>query len=138
MTQPTDFDLNAFQAAVEQELERLQRRAGSEARSAELPWQVVMGDDPQGRELAATAQQAEELVKRKDIRARLCPALTTASDDAFEIAKIITPILVPLGLAGTIALPLTPLFIAAGALVIARIGISALCADYPKKDQEKK
>lgn len=73
--------------------------------------------------------KSEELVKRPDIRALLCPALQTASDDAFEIAKIATPILVGLVLAGTLTIPLIPTLFASIALTISRLGIASLCAD---------
>lgn len=82
--------------------------------------------------------QAEKLVSRKDIRQHLCPALQTVADDAFDIAKVVTPILVPMVLAGTISIPLNPLFFATIALVIARMGVASLCAGYPKRNEDKK
>jgi hypothetical protein len=89
-------------------------------------------------ETATTLEkEAKAITARKDIRQALCPALKSASNDAFEIAKITTPILVPLALVGTIAIPLNPLLFAIIALVIARMGIASLCADFDKKDKEK-
>lgn len=83
-------------------------------------------------------QQAKDLVTRKDIRKYLCPALQTVANDAFEISKVITPILVGLVIAGTIVIPLIPVLIASMALVIARMGISGLCADFIQEDASKK
>jgi hypothetical protein len=79
--------------------------------------------------------QAEKLVSRKDIRQHLCPALQTVADDAFDLAKVVTPILVPMVLAGTISIPPNPLFFAAIALAIAGMGVAALCAGYPQERQ---
>lgn len=76
--------------------------------------------------------KSEELVKRPDIRALLCPALQTVSDDTFEIAKIATPILVGLVIAGTLTIPLIPTLFASIALTISRLGIASLCADLNK------
>ncbi len=74
-------------------------------------------------------EKAKEIIKKKKVRASLCSALKTASNDTFEIAKIITPILIGLGAAGTISIPLLPVLFAALAFTIARLGISSVCAD---------
>jgi hypothetical protein len=56
----------------------------------------------QRRPVNVYEQKAKELLDRKDIRAILCPALQSAGNDVYDIAKIITPILVGLAIAGTI------------------------------------
>jgi len=80
----------------------------------------------------------EEIVRRPDVREVLCPTLKSGVDDAFEIAKVITPILVPLVLAGTIAIPLNPILFATIAIVIARMGVAGLCAEYLNADTKDK
>jgi hypothetical protein len=82
------------------------------------------------------AQQADQLLARKDIRAVLCPALQSVGNDSYEIAKIITPILCGVAIAGTITIPLVPILFASAALLISRMGIAGLCAEYNKKAKE--
>ncbi|MEK6751777.1 MAG: hypothetical protein AABZ00_05875 [Chloroflexota bacterium] len=79
---------------------------------------------------------ATKIIIKRDVRKYLCPALQTASNDAYDIAKIITPILIPLILAGTIAIPLQPLLFSHLALSIARMGIASLCDDFKDKDKK--
>jgi hypothetical protein len=78
-------------------------------------------------------RQAEEIAIRPDIRKILCAALQTTSNDAFEIAKITTPILLGLVFGGVLAIPLMPMLFAAIALTIARAGIASFCANVEKK-----
>jgi hypothetical protein len=80
---------------------------------------------------------AKELVKRRDVMKYLCPALQSASNDVYDVAKITTPILIPLVLAGTIAIPLNPLLFALIALTISRMGIASLCIDHNKNIKDK-
>lgn len=70
---------------------------------------------------------AQQLIARDDVRRRLCPALHSAGSNAPEIAKIITPILAPLILDGTLSIPLDPLLFAMGSLEISKIGIENYC-----------
>ena len=79
------------------------------------------------KRLSIVAKQAEEIVENRSIKSYLCPALQCVSDDAFEIAKIIIPILVSLSLAKTITVPLDSLLFALIPLSIARMGIASLC-----------
>ena len=75
---------------------------------------------------------------RSDLRTHLCPALRSVSGDVFDIAKITTPILLSLALAGTIVLPVEPFAFALLAIIISRSGIAALCAEYqPEKKSDK-
>jgi hypothetical protein len=74
---------------------------------------------------------AHSIVHQSGVRQRICAALTSGTGDAFDVGKILVPVLVPLSLAGTIAVPLTPIVTAAIALVIARMGVAAFCKDAP-------
>ena len=76
---------------------------------------------------------AKKLVKNKEIRQLLCPALRSASSDVWEIAKIVTPILYASSIAGSISIPRDPVVFAALAIVVARMGIMSLCVDNDKK-----
>ena len=79
-------------------------------------------------------QQVEKLIARPDIRKYLCPALKSVSNDAFEIAKIITPILLGLIIAGKIVIDIEPLIFAAISIFIARGGIASMCEGYGPKE----
>lgn len=72
----------------------------------------------------------QQAVRDSRVLKHLCPALDAATEDVFEIAKTITPILLGLILAGTIVLPLVPALFAGLAILISRIGVAALCVDY--------
>lgn len=80
-----------------------------------------------------STQEASKLLAKEDIRKRLCPALKSATDDVYDISKSVTPVLVGCVVAGTISIPLNPVLFAAIAVVIARMGISALCAGFITK-----
>lgn len=82
----------------------------------------------------ATSEATRLLFDADFVRQYLCPALKSASNDAFDIAKTMTPVLAALSLAGVITLSLNPLIFAALSLLIARMGIATLCAD---KAEEK-
>lgn len=79
-----------------------------------------------------------DVIKKEKLLKYLCPALRSASDDAFEIAKVITPILLSLAIVGTIVLPLAPSIFASIAVFISKMGIAALCVDYPNIKEAKK
>jgi hypothetical protein len=74
---------------------------------------------------------AHEIVHQPDVRHRLCAALASGTGDMFDIGKTLVPVLIPLSLAGAIAVPVTPIVIAAIALVIARMGVGAFCKGAP-------
>lgn len=63
------------------------------------------------------------------LRGYLCPALVRVSGDAFEIARVITPLLAGLKLAGTAPIDLDPWLFAGLALLIARGGVAAFCGE---------
>jgi hypothetical protein len=72
---------------------------------------------------------AQELLKRLEIRQHICPSLKVLSDDAKDYAKVIAAAILPISIAGTIPIPLNPLLFAALAVVIARMGIKTFCPD---------
>lgn len=72
--------------------------------------------------------------KKSDLRKYICPALESISNDAFEIAKILTPLLVSLHTTRIINIPLDAALIGSLAVLIARMGIATLCESY--KDNE--
>ena len=86
----------------------------------------------------ASEQKAEEYVRKKEIMEHICPGLQTISNDAFEITKVITPILLGLAVTGTISIPMIPILFASIGLVIARMGTKTLCANYDENDDKKK
>ena len=79
------------------------------------------------KSLSDYEKKAKELLRQEYIIKILCPPLKSVSNDAFEIAKIITPILVSLFLSGTIQLPLLPPLLSTIAILIAKMGASSLC-----------
>jgi len=68
----------------------------------------------------------------------LCPALDRASSDAFEIARVITPLLAGLKASGNVPLDLDPWLFAGVALLIARTGVAAFCAEEGDDKHEGK
>jgi hypothetical protein len=85
------------------------------------------------REITDVNMQAKAIVKTRDLRKHLCGALHSISNDTFEIAKVVTPVLITLVLSGVITIPLSPLLFASLATIISKMGVSALCADYDIK-----
>jgi|GEM_PF-6347467 len=83
-------------------------------------------------------REAKEIVTKNNLKAYLCPALQTLSNDTFEIAKVSTPILLGLVAGGILTIPLSPMLFAAIAFIIARSGIASFCAGYKKNVSEEK
>jgi hypothetical protein len=79
------------------------------------------------------AQKAVQILKQKDVKQHLCPALESVAEDAFEIAKTLTQVLVPLVLTKAISVPLDSLLFALMAVTIAKMGVASFCADYNGK-----
>lgn len=100
---------------IEAELEELERRKEEAEKLLEKP---------------------RELVNRRDIRTRLCPALRSVTNDAYDIGKVVTPLLFGAILGHQIFMPLDDVLFAGISLVIARMGISSICAGYG--DENKK
>ena len=72
-------------------------------------------------------KEAEEIIQRQDIKQLICSSLTQATDDAYEMAKTITPILIVPILAETIVMPLNPILFGWVAILIARAGLAGFC-----------
>jgi hypothetical protein len=88
------------------------------------------------KEIEENAREAESLLKRKDILAKkICPALSRATDDAFSIARSVTPVLTTISITGAAVIPLNPLFVALVALMLARMGIATVCGNLNSKDK---
>jgi hypothetical protein len=85
-------------------------------------------NEPEEGEESQNIEDAQKLVAQKKVKHRICPALQKITDDVFEITKVIVPILVPLSIAGTIAIPLNPVFFASIAIVLCRCGIASYCS----------
>ena len=80
--------------------------------------------------------RAEQKTK-KTLLQKCCPALLKISDDTYEGAKLAAPIILSLTLTGAIYLPIQPIAIAGVALLISRMVIAGVCADYEKKSPEQ-
>ncbi len=70
------------------------------------------------------------------LRQYLCPALDRVSSDAFEIARVITPLLAGLKASGSVPIDLDPWLFAGVALLIARMGVAAFCAEERDDEDE--
>jgi hypothetical protein len=88
-------------------------------------------------EVKNSEKQANDLIKRKEFILHLCGALQKVSNDAFEIAKILTTAIVPLALVGTVSIQFNPVLVAWIALLVSRMGIASLCAGIPKETDSK-
>src|SRR5207248_9880700 len=64
------------------------------------------------------------------LREYLCPSLQGASSDAFEIARVVTTLLVGLKVSGKVPLDLNPWLFAGVALLVERMGVTAFCAEH--------
>jgi hypothetical protein len=85
------------------------------------------------QETAAEATRVAKavLVQQPIIRERICASLTSIADDSKDTAKIVIAALLPVSLAGTIALPLTPILVVGILLIMTRAGIRAFCPQQP-------
>lgn len=86
-------------------------------------------------EAEATEIHGPEAVARRHphlplLRAYLCPALQSVSGDAFEVARVITPMLAALKLSGKVPIDLDPWLFAGIALMVGRMGVAAFCAEH--------
>jgi hypothetical protein len=81
------------------------------------------------KEQAVQAEaEARKLINQHPmIRVRICEALKSVNEDAKDLAKILCTALIPLSLAGAIALPLSPLASWGIGLVVWRAGTSGFC-----------
>ena len=83
------------------------------------------------------SEAAKEAILKPSILRYICPALSSVTGDVFEISKILVGVLVPLSIAGAIAIAWNPLVIAAGAFLITRAGITSICKDVDIKESKK-
>lgn len=128
---PRDFELRPFQDRVlelvrlfhEDPVVRL-RILGTIAAGAPIEALPGSGETVEVRGPLQSARRHRALLRRY-----LCPALDRASGDAFEIARIITPLLVGLKASGQVQIDLDPWLFAGIALLIARTGVAAFCGE---------
>lgn len=80
-------------------------------------------------EIEENANKAKELLNQKSVREQICSVLNEGIDDFFDIAKCITPVLIGATIVGSLPFTITPLIVALGVLMIARIGIHKFCKD---------
>jgi len=73
----------------------------------------------------------------RGLRHYLCPALQSASGDAFQIARVITPLLAGLQVSGKVPIDLDPWLFAGVSLLIARMGVASFCAGDEDKDDDE-
>jgi hypothetical protein len=129
MSIPNTFDLAAFQADVLKEVAALEKEDDAAAKGpSPSNWRAVLEGASADPRRAAEARQAEADLKRRDVRAVICPGLKDFSGDTVTLATVLTPILVGAALGGTLAIPLTPFYIGVIVVLVARAGVSSLCA----------
>ena len=91
--------------------------------------------DPARVEKQSAMNEAVDLVKRRDVLEKICPGLQSVATDAQALAKWITPVLLPLAIAGTV--PMSPLVFAGVAVLFFRSGVATLCKEcVPAEDKD--
>ena len=126
-----DFELGPYQDRV-LELVRLFERgavvrlrvAGTIAAGAP----IEATPEPEEVELHGPAESARCHRALGGLRRYLCPALESGARDAFEVARVITPLLAGLRISGKVPIDLDPWLFAGVSLLIARMGVAAFCA----------
>jgi len=73
-----------------------------------------------------------ELKIKRTVLDAICPALQSITGDSFEIAKITTPVLLSLSLAGTINIPSSPLVFGLFAVLLSKAGVESICRNIKK------
>jgi hypothetical protein len=126
MGQTSELDMQSFQSDVLKEIEHVFMEEEFDKTDRNLI------TSPRKARRISTKKEAEQLLAQKDIRRYLCPALQKISGDAYEIAKTIIPILIPLVITKTISIPIDTLLFAMIAILISRMGVAALCDDFDK------
>jgi hypothetical protein len=101
--------------------------AGEPIEAVEGPGDVVEIQGPE-----TVLHRHRQLVST--LRSYLCPYLHSASSDAFEIARVITPVLAGLKLSGKVPIELDPWIFAGIALMIARMGVAGFCTEHAADD----
>lgn len=122
MPDSTDSNLAAFQEQVDRALELLLDRESS-ASTVALAYGTERGSgDP-------LEEEAKRHLADPSIKQRICAALTGVTNDIFDVAKFLTPVVYTTSVTGVAAIPLSPVLCAWMALAIARMGINAYCTD---------
>ena len=80
----------------------------------------------------ATTSAAEQLLSTGSVRRAICRALNSTSQDVFDIAKTVTPVLAGASIAGTVSIGAPVLLYAVASLIIARAGITSFCRGVAK------
>lgn len=135
---PPWFDEQGFQLAVLGELEKIRAvggRSGVARGRKRAAKKGTTASEARRKRLEAQRARVQLYFKRaqsliesdRKLRTMLCAGLATVTEDLTDIAKNVTYILVPLSLAGTVAVPLDPALFAMLAFVIWRAGVSAIC-----------
>ena len=84
-------------------------------------------------ESAEARAKAASLLREKTVLDTLCPALRSVSDDLSSIAKVVGGSMLTLALSPAAAIPVSALVFGAIAVMIARAGVSSLCAGHEAK-----
>lgn len=80
-------------------------------------------------------KKAKEVLSEPDVKRIFCTSLGTFTGDAFEIAKAMVPVLVPLSLSGVLTIPVQAWLYAWMGVSIARIGVQNICKEYTEKQK---
>lgn len=139
---PRTLDLHAFQDRVLELVRLFQASQRVRLRivgtiAAGAPIEACEGDG-EAIELAGPAIVAHRHHLLPLLRDYLCPSLQSASADAFEIARVITPLLVGLKVSGKVPIDLDPWLFAGIALLVARTGVAGFCADHAAVDETER
>lgn len=80
-------------------------------------------------DLAKVEQRVRQELAKQAVKAALCAALKSATNNIRGVSQVVVATLLPLALAGTISVPLTPLALAAAAVIVFDAGVAAFCSD---------
>ncbi len=134
-----DFELGPFQDRVLELVRLFERETVARLRiagtiSAGAPIEAV--PELETVELCGPTESVRCHRALHGLRHHLCPALQSVSGDAFEIARVVTPILAGLRVAGKLDVDLDPWLFAGVSLLLGRMGVAAFCADEDDEDDE--
>jgi len=122
--------IQKFQAEVMQRIQELEKESERHLKDlfkmyTDLLW-IQQG--PSG------SQDLNEFDMIKKVKQFIGPLLRPVSNDAREIAEVITPALVPLSLTETLPLPFLPVFFAVMSIIVSRFGIERFYSDTVKSE----
>ncbi len=158
MVHPRNLDIESFQSEVLQEIRRLKNLASFDAHAAwsrgkrralrregargvrwlvafalyllnEMLSAILAQTLRKGRNIDLYAAQARELTRQQIVQQRLCTALHNVEDDASEVAKAITPVLVSLVTANEVSADLDAQLFGMSAWLIVEGGVARYCAE---------